>query len=400
MRTLVLIVITMLNVKQNTAQNHSNINVDSNKYDKILNPIEVKFLYSYYEQDGDHSPVLGGMGSEYLTDHVGKLTVTVPVNESSITFSVGIDHYTSASTDNINPASISSASIVDDRIYFNAGISQKINDWTVGVNAGYSTEWDVTSYSGGFSVSKLFNNENTELSLAYQHYSDKWALIFPVELRRGVPIDSSDWRSIHDGAIVFSQVLSRRAQLALSSGIIIQNGLLATPFHRVYFQDQRFPKTEALPRNRNKIPIGLRLNYYVSDFLIARLYYRYYFDNFDIRASTIDLELPIKTIPFLTLSPFYRFHKQSSSKYFNPIDTHLSSQKFYSSDYDLSAFTSHKIGIGIRYAPVGGILCRNRNNNKTQMATWKKVEGRYATYQRSDGLSAYIFSLSATFNLK
>ena len=97
--------------------------IETNTYQKKLKETEVNFLYSYYEQDGDHSPVLGGTGTEYLTDQVGKIIVNIPVKENTISFSAGIDHYTSASTDNINPASISSASVVDDRIYFSGNYS-------------------------------------------------------------------------------------------------------------------------------------------------------------------------------------------------------------------------------------------------------------------------------------
>ena len=95
-------------------------------------------------------------------------------------------------------------------------------------------------------------------------------------------------------------------------------GLLSTPFHRVYFSDQELPDIERLPESRLKIPLALRLNYKASDNLIVRTYYRYYSDDFGIQAHTFNLELPIYLSDVWTISPFYRYHTQSGSKYFLP----------------------------------------------------------------------------------
>lgn len=372
---------------------------DSLLYGQKIKETEVKFLYSYYEQDGEHSPVLGGTGTEYLTDHVGKIIVNMPTKNGSLSFSGGIDHYTSASTDNINPASVSSASVVDDRIYFSANYSKenKKNGVDMGINLGYSTEWDVTSYSGGIFLAKTFNEENSQVSFNFQHFSDKWELIFPVELRSQLPDDSTDWRHIYDWSILYSQIISRKIQASVSAGVILQKGYLSTPFHRVYFKDGFFPKIEHLPGTRWKLPFGFRLNYYMSDYLIARTYYRLYFDRFGIVGNTANVELAIKPKPFFAVAPFYRFHIQSAAKYFAEIDEHILDEKYYTSDYDLSAFHSHKFGLGIRYSPVNGIFRKKETSTQKHNIYWKKIEARGAAYFRSDGLEAYIVSLGFSF---
>jgi len=63
-----------------------------------------------------------------------------------------------------------------------------------------------------------------------------------------------------------------------------------------------------LPRLRLKYPASLRLTYYATDLLQLRGFYRFYNDNFDLRAHTIDLEIPLKLTLFFTLYPFYRYH--------------------------------------------------------------------------------------------
>ena len=46
---------------------------------------------------------------------------------------------------------------------------------------------------------------------------------------------------------------------------------------------------------------------------------------------------------------------QTASDYFAPYAQHLSSEEFYTSDYDLSALSSHKYGMGVKYFPFYGV---------------------------------------------
>src|SRR6187399_3197151 len=83
---------------------------------------EVNFVSGYYQQDGHNSAVTGGIGTEHLTDFANTLNVTLLKTDHKNrqhTYGVefGIDHYTSASSDKIDPNTISSASASDNRIY-------------------------------------------------------------------------------------------------------------------------------------------------------------------------------------------------------------------------------------------------------------------------------------------
>jgi len=56
-----------------------------------------------------------------------------------------------------------------------------------------------------------------------------------------------------------------------------------------------------------------------------------------------------------TFTPFVRFHTQSASDYFAGFEEHLSSEEFYTSDFDLSQLKSFKYGLGLSYAPIYGV---------------------------------------------
>ncbi|MEN9549858.1 MAG: hypothetical protein RIR12_2449, partial [Bacteroidota bacterium] len=83
---------------------------------------EANLVSSYYVQDGNNAAVTGGVGSQHLTD----ISITIDVKftkwdkknrKNSFDVEVGIDHYTSASSDKVNPQTISSASAADTRIF-------------------------------------------------------------------------------------------------------------------------------------------------------------------------------------------------------------------------------------------------------------------------------------------
>ena len=122
-------------------------------------------------------------------------------------------------------------------------------------------------------------------------------------------------------------------------------------------------------------------------------------DGFGIKAHTANLELPIKPTPFIAFAPFYRFHQQTSAKYFASIDEHILDEKYFTSDYDLSAFNSHKFGLAIRYSPINGILKTKNIGKNKRYILWKKIETRGAGYFRSDGLKAWVASIGASFSI-
>ena len=180
------------------------------------------------------------------------------------------------------------------------------------------------------------------------------------------------------------------------------SGLLSTPFHSVYFADKEDYELdiERLPSSRLKIPFGVRLNYFPLDFLVLRSYYRYYTDDFGIKAHTFEFETPLKINSSFTVSPFYRYHTQTASKYFAPKNEHLSTETYYTSDYDLSELYAHKYGVGLKYYPTFGLL-RSQPIFKTHgVFMFKYIELRSAIYKRSTDLSAFNISINLGFGFK
>lgn len=445
---------------------------------RVLEGIEVDFLVSYYKQDGVHSSVSGGIGSEKLTDLASNIIVAIPLNDDDVlTVDMGLSAYTSASSSNINPFNATGASgggddDDDDRApvtgpygtpwqassgasaqdvlgsaVVNYSHSSDNRNFIWNTNVSFSNEYDYTSIGFGGGMSKLFNNKNSEVSAKANVYLDQWRPIYATELHEyakyglgfqnngffnGVtildqngnastsylPSDFKVWNSTNRNSyslsLSFSQVATKKMQFSVFFDILQQQGMLSSPYNRVYFADkanyyigqaqyipvyettqnrgvyQLADDIERLPGTRFKLPFGGRLNYYINERLSLRTYYRYYWDDWGITSHTASIELPIKLTDKFTVFPMYRYYTQDASKYFAPFETHLSTEKYYTSDYDLSTFNASQYGFGVGYTDI-----------LTSAKIWKfglkSMDLRFNHYDRNDGLNANIITFGIKF---
>lgn len=378
--------------------------VDSTAYkSRKLKFDEANIVSGYYNQNGNNSAVTGGIGTEKLTDFSNNIELKLSKydsrgNQHIFNATIGIDTYTSASSDKIDPSTVSSPSYSDVRVY--PSLAWNIQNDRKGTNFGivgsFSTEYDYTSVGGGLNFAKTSKDQNTEFAVKLQAFLDQWKVILPVELRpEGYgsgsesdrrPVDYRP-RNSFSAAFSLSQVINKNLQVALITEPAYQHGLLATKYQRVYFTNGAV-NSETLPGSRYKLPIGARLSYFLGDRVIVRGFYRYYVDDWGIHGNTAELELPVKISPFFSISPFYRYYNQSASQYFSGYALHTISDSFFTSDYDLSKFNSNFIGAGIRLAPPGGIA---------GLQHISMVEIRYGHYTRSNGLASNNISLNLRF---
>jgi hypothetical protein len=380
----------------------------------VLEAPEVDFLVSYYSQDGDNAAVSGGIGTEKLTDLTPTIVVAIPLNDDDVlTIDAGVSAYTSASSSNVDPfdsnnpadpfvaSSGASASDLWAGGNFSYSHSSDSRNDIVSAKVSVSSEYDYFSIGFGGNYTKLFNEKNTEVSVHANVYLDTWKLLYPIELRESSSFTGLDKknRNSYSLGFGFSQILSKNLQGALSLDLVQQQGLLSTPFQRVYFSDlpDRFRENfqladdiERLPDMRFKTAIGGRLNYFINEMFVLRTYYRYYFDDWGITSHTASIEIPIKITDQFTLYPSYRFYNQTAADYFYMYETALSSYEFYTSDYDLSEFSANQYGFGIGYTDIF---------TKLKLANFglKSVDLKYDYYKRDSGLHYSLISAGFKF---
>ncbi|MEO5967614.1 MAG: DUF3570 domain-containing protein [Ferruginibacter sp.] len=259
-------------------------NSDSVYKKRSLTFEEVNIVSSYYSQNGNNSAVTGGIGTEKLSDISNSIDLRFSLYDKrgrkhSFSGEIGIDHYTSASSDKINPSTISSASSADTRIYPSIEwiMENENRGTTFGAGLSLSQEYDYQSIGASINFAQKTKNRMGEFSAKLNGFLDKVSLIYPVELRNsgGSGQDDDDDDDDHgtaarnslSGGLGWSQIINKNFQIKFDAEMVYQQGYLGLPFHRVYFNDQSV-HVENLPSTRLKIPLGFRANY----FLVIRFY--------------------------------------------------------------------------------------------------------------------------------
>src|SRR5688500_10387342 len=93
---------------------------DSASRRKKISQTSIQLVYAHYLQNGNHSAVTGGEGTEKLTIYSPDITIRKQLDSStSFSLNTGVDVISSASTDKIDFV-VSSASRIDNHFYVNA----------------------------------------------------------------------------------------------------------------------------------------------------------------------------------------------------------------------------------------------------------------------------------------
>jgi hypothetical protein len=366
---------------------------------------EANLVSNYYSQTGDHSAILGGEGTQKLTDISNSIDLKfIKIDrkdrKQSFNFGIGFDHHTAASAAYINKSG--SSSKTGSRFYpsLNWQIENNVKRTTFGLGASFSSEYTYHSYGLNGLFSKLSRDKNREFTAKGILFLDGVKMIYPSELVPKTSTTSSASRSGSSGSDIpsklrstfaasfsLSQVINPNMQVALLSDLIGQGGYLGLPFHRVYYTDESVGK-EKLPNTRFKFPVGMRFNYFLGDRVIFRTYYRYYIDSWGISAHTASLETVFKVTPFLSFSPFYRYYTQTAADHFAPIYQHALGSQYATSNYEYSAFNANYFGLNFRFVPLKGLF---------GMKHIAMIEVRYGHYKQTTDLTSNNIGLNIRF---
>ena len=349
--------------------------------------IDVDFLLSYYDQSGEHSAVTGGTGTEDQQVLSPVILVGWAVSEDwSLRTDLGVDQITAASVDAID-TEVSSASRVDQRAFADLTATRRVGERsTVSYTLGLSNEYDYQSLSGAVGYTLDLNERNTTLAARLRHYEDTVKLYDIDGVNRG-----DDSRRTTDLAVTLTQVLGPRTVGSIELDSTYQTGFLSTPFHEVVLRPPGGAEVrvaERLPDSRRRATLGLSLDHAFGRSVVQKLNYRFYDDDWGIRAHTIAAETHFR-LPMTTetwVFPILRYHRQTASDYFGPTGSFTGSEDFFTSDWDLAEIATTKYGIGLSgSAPAG----------QTWRLGLRRYETRFTLFSRDDGLDG----MTASFGL-
>ncbi|MDB5029988.1 DUF3570 domain-containing protein [Mucilaginibacter sp.] len=388
-------------------------------YPTQLKVEEINLVSSYYSQNGDHSAVTGGIGTEKVTDFSNGLDLKLswygqPKHKNILSIGLGVDHHTSASAAFVSTSGASKTG--GSRVYpsLDWTIENEIKGTSFGLGTYYSGEYNYKSLGADVHFSKKTNDKSGEFGMKLQAYFDHVTLIYPSELipqstvvvstgptyvttasgnsvlsgsGSSTPSIPTSPRNTYTISLSYSQMINSSLQVMFLTDGVAQKGYLSLPFHRVYFTNKK-DTIEKLPSSRFKLPLGLRANYFLGDNIILRSYYRYYMDNWGSNSNTANLEMVYKITPFFSVSPFYRYYNQSAARYFAPYEVHNPTDTYYTSNYEYAKFNSQFFGVGFRIAPPTGVM------------GWQNLhdfEIRYGHYSQSTSLVSDVISVALGF---
>lgn len=347
--------------------------------------VDVDFLFSYYDQDGEHSAVTGGTGSEDQQVLSPVILMSWAVSDDwSLRADLGVDQVTAASVDAID-LEVSSASRVDQRAFTDLTATRRLGERSaLAFTLGVSNEYDYRSGSAGLGYTVDFNERNTTLAASLRHYADTVELYDIDGVNRG-----DDDRATTDLSASVTQVFGPRTVGSLVLDYTRQTGLLSTPFHEVVLRppggaEERV--AERLPDRRGRAALGLGLDHAFGRSLVQKLDYRFYDDDWGITAHTIAAETHFRlpTEAETWVFPIFRYHTQSASDHFGPTGSFTGAEEFFTSDWDLAEIATTKYGFGVR------------GSARPDRPWWlglRRYEARFTLFSRDDGLDGATASL-------
>lgn len=352
---------------------------------------DADILLSYYDQDGEHSPVTGGIGTEKIEVVSPVVLLAWRIDESlSLTADIGLDQISSASIGNIQ-AELSSASIPasDTRTFGNLKVKKKWGAHTLGLTVGAAKEYDYQSLSYGIDWGMEFNQANTAVSVGLRRFDDAIDLIgIDGEGTQGgglPPTSGSGDRTTTDLNLSLSQVLGKRTVGSIEVLLSQQEGVLSTPYHEVILASddpavEGEHVAERLPDTRDRKALGLRLNHSWSDGLVQRTAYRYYTDDWGIASHTLEFELHFR-LPAereMWLFPILRYATQTGADYHGGPGVFTGSEDYFTADGDLGENAMSKLGLGWSVYTRPG---------EDFLWILDRFEMRATVYDRDDGLT-------------
>ena len=113
---------------------------------------------------------------------------------------------------------------------------------------------------------------------------------------------------VKDSVLYFTCDGKLRSKIGLSP-------LIAKPIAASFDFQKNVLRKGNMPYTRLQMPIALSGNYFAADRLVVKGYLRFYIDDWGIISQTASLELPVKITPFFSVSPYYRYYRQTAAKF-------------------------------------------------------------------------------------
>ena len=306
----------------------------------------------------------GEVGITYLLYRErGLMRIEEPIVWGRADFGSGWEVRASAAVDIVSGASpervtnvtgepvqtITAASITDRRTTADVKVSRRVGDWTFGLSRAVSDERDYRSRAFGIEAKLDLNDRNTTLVAAYGHANDR--------IRSALDPVLDEPRRTHEYLVGVTQVLSPVALVQGSLQWTRGRGWYDDPYRHTltFYDDGDVPAfvLDSRPRHRDTLAWLTRLRHHFPNAGgTLQADYRFYRDDWGIRAHTLDLAWQQSVGERWSVRPALRYHTQSRADFYLPL-VPRPQPAFVSSDPRLAAFggLSPSLRVTLRLEP-------------------------------------------------
>lgn len=293
-----------------------------------------------------------------------RVHVDVPVAESTrIDLIYTLDAWTSASIDirtsasrRLDPENSPRAQepVTEQRDEINAGVEHAFDELTLSGVYRYSTEPDYESHGGAVDARHEFAENNASVALGLRAFFDTVGRAG--DSRFAEPTTTLSARA------AFGQVLGTHSLMELVYELGVQRGFLSSPYRYVRFAADRgvepstclFPVDACLPEQhpgaRMRHALALYGRHAFGDRLSLGANYRFYLDDWEMTSHTIALDGALVPGEGWVIALGYRFYRQSSAYFFEPFYAPMPRPRYYTSDKELTALSSHRVELELGHS--------------------------------------------------
>ncbi len=254
--------------------------------------------------------------------------------------SVAVDIVTGASPELVTNVSgrpvqtITGASVTDRRTLWDVKVSKRVGEWTLGASRGVSTEEDYRSRAFGVEAKLDLNDRNTTLTAGYGQSADR--------VRSSDDPTLDEPRDTREYLVGLTQVVSPVAVVQSTLQWSCGKGWYDDPYkHTLTFYPAGGVPAFAFdtrPSSRNSLAWITRYRHHVASYQgTFQADYRFYRDDWGVRAHTLELAWSQTLGEAWTLRPAIRYYTQSAADFYSPV-VPRPAPAILSSDQRLAAF--------------------------------------------------------------
>jgi hypothetical protein len=319
-----------------------------------------------------------GPGSQELWVIEPWLAATIRQNERiTHQITIPVDVLSAASPDALD--AVSTASRYNEAVTADVRTTWKRSE-TESITTRVGGHWEEPLSSGtiGLGYRRALADDNAAISIAGTLTVDG----FDVDDQNGTYLHKSA-RETASVNLSFSQILTPTTVVDATAGTTWQHGTLAQTWNAVPVVGGE-PTGERFPRNRLRHAIAGRIAQHVPlTHSTVKAWYRYYRDDFGLRAHTVELSGYQYVVPWLYARANYRFHRQTGVDFFTtamPMTPPATVAR--TADSDLAPFDAHEVGFGL------AMVAERAPRVLRKLA----FTADYSRYQRTNDLTIHVFA--------